>query len=114
MRKDVFRVILSMIPDDKMPEFGRLTAHNSAAVMMARSGNTTLEAVLDNLRVSSRFGWFSVYERGGQGKGSISLMHDFGPKYSASLGAAVLFHFGLAGIHPKVTTTDSSVTVEYR
>ena len=114
MRKDVFRVILEMLPDDKMEEFGRLTAsHGSATEILARSGAIDLEAVLENLRVSSRFGWFSVYEKKIKGRRTVSLIHDFGPKYSMSLGAAVSTQFALVGIRPKIMTTDSSVMVEY-
>ncbi len=114
MRKDVFRVILAMLPDDKMEELGRQTvSHGSAAEMLARSGAMNLEAVLENLRVSSRFGWFSVYEKKTGGRRTISLIHDFGPKYSTSLSAAVTSQFALVGIRPKITTTDSSVMVDY-
>ena len=113
MSRDVYRTYLSLIPDDKLKELGALTAETEDTVMLARSGTVTLDAVLDELRLLSRFGWNSFQQTKRNGKETISLVHDFGPRRSIVTAAYVMGLFALAGVHPKVTTTHSSVMVEY-
>jgi hypothetical protein len=114
MPKSSFRVILSIMSDDQLAEWGRTMVTESAdSVMAARKHNITIDSVLDNLRLSSRAGWFSIDEEGRSGKKAICMVHDFGPRGSVLLVATVMSLFGLVGVHPKVTTTNSTVTVEY-
>ena len=113
MSKDVYRTYLSLIPDDKLVELGKMNVKGEDTIMLARKGAVTLDAVLDYLRLLSRFGWFSLNETKRNGKEIISLIHDFGPRESVVLGAFVTSLFALAGVRPKVTTTNSSVMVEY-
>jgi hypothetical protein len=47
------------------------------------------------------------------GSVTICFMHDLGQRESAVLRSYFVTLFGLAGIHPQVITTDSSVVVEY-
>jgi hypothetical protein len=113
MSRDVYRTYLSLIPDDKLKELGALTAKSEDTVLLARSGTVTLDAVLDELRLLSRVGWNSFQQTKRNGKETISLVHDFGPRRSIVTAAYVTGLFALAGVHPKVTTTHSSVVVEY-
>jgi hypothetical protein len=113
MSRDVYRSYLSMIPDDKLKELGTLTASSEDTVLLVRSGTIDLDAVLDELRLLSRLGWNSFQHTKRNGKETISMVHDFGPRRSIVTAAFVTGLFALAGVHPKVTTTHSSVVVEY-
>jgi hypothetical protein len=114
MTKNTLRVVLSLIPDDKLSEFGRLAAKNGPdARMLARSHCITLDTVLDELRLWSRSGLFSLNEEKKNGNETISLIHDLGPRESVALGAYATGLFALVGVRPKITTTSSSVMVEY-
>src|SRR5208282_3989093 len=80
MTKNTLRVVLSLIPDDKLSEFGRLAAKNGPdARMLARSDCITVDTVLDELRLFSRSGWYSLNEAKRNGKKIISLIYDLGP-----------------------------------
>ena len=112
--KNMFRVLLSLIPDERLNELGRLTAESGPdAMMLARKGAVNLDTVLDDLRFCSRSGWFSLSEAKENGKLSISLVHDFGPRESIFLGAYATNLFALIDVHPKITITGSSVMIEY-
>jgi hypothetical protein len=113
MSRDVYRVTLGLIPDDKLSEYGRMSAKSEDTVMLARSGAVTLDAVLDELRLLSRLGWNSFQQTKRNGKETISLVHNLGPRYSLVCGSFVTGLFALAGVHTKVTTTNSSVLIEY-
>ena len=118
MTKNTLRAALSLIPDDKLSEFGRLAAKNGPdARMLARSDCITLDTVLDELRLVSRSGWYSLNEGKRAGKEVISLIHNLGPttgpRQSVVLSAYVTGLFALVGIRPKITTTSTSVTIEY-
>jgi hypothetical protein len=118
MTKNTLRVVLGLIPDDKLSEFGRLAAKNGAdARMLARSHYITVGTVLDELRLFSRSGWYSMNEEKKNGNEIISLIHDLGPttgpRQSVVLSAYITGLFALVGVRPKITTTSSSVMVEY-
>jgi hypothetical protein len=118
MTKNTLRVVFSLIPDDKLAEFGRLAAKNGPdARMLARSNKITLDTVLDELRLFSRSGWYSLKETKKNGQQVISLMYDIGPttgpRQSVVLSAYVTGLFALVGVRPKITTTSTSVTIEY-
>ncbi len=44
---------------------------------------------------------------------TLCFMHEFGPRQSVFLHSYFMSLFGLIGIHPKITSTDSSVMVQY-
>ena len=118
MTKNTLRVVLNLIPDDNLSEFGTLAAKNGAdARMLARSDCITVDTVLDELRLFSRSGWYSMNEEKKNGNEIISLIHDLGPttgpRQSVVLSAYVTGLFALAGVRPKIRTTSSSVMVEY-
>ena len=118
MTKNTLRAALSLIPDDKLSEFGRLAAKNGAdARMLARSDCITVDTVLDELRLFSRSGWYSLNEAKRNGREIISLIHDLGPttgpRQSTVLSAYATGLFALVGVRPKITTTSSSVMIEY-
>jgi hypothetical protein len=113
MSRDVYLALLNLVPDDKLGEVGIRSAKTEDTVMLARSGAINLQAVLDELNLISSFGWFSLHHSRTNGKESISLVHHLGPRYSAVLGTFVPSLFALAGVHTRVTTTQSSVMVEY-
>jgi hypothetical protein len=114
MPKDAYRVLLSLVPDDKLTEFGKLIAMRVQKTMMvARSNSISLDAALDELRQMSKSGWFSFHKTKNGEKRIITLVHDFGARYSVVSAAANMTLFGLVGISPKVSTTDSSVMIEY-
>ena len=112
--KDTYRMMLQLIPEDKLSEFGsELVKRWPTALMLARKGAITTDAVLNHLRDTSKMGFLSMYETKRNGTNIISLTHEFGPRYSTVLTAAVKGLFELVNVSPEVTTTDSSVTVEY-
>jgi len=114
LTKIAFRAFLSRIPDDDLAELGSLLAKDTpSAMMIARTGAVNLDAILDYLRFRSRAGWFSLHESKTNGKDILSFIHDFGPRDSVLLRSYFTSLFGLVGINPKITTTDSSVMVEY-
>ena len=114
LTKDAYRAFLSRIHDDELEELGPVLAHGTpSAMMLARKGSIDLDAVLDHLRFRSRFGWFSMQESQKNGRDTISFIHDFGPRESILLGAYLASLFGTVGVHPKITTTNSSVMVVY-
>jgi hypothetical protein len=114
LSKIAFRAFLSRIPDDELAELGSLLAKDTpSAMMLARTGAVNLDAILDYLHFRSRSGWFSFHESKNNGKEVLSFVHEFGPRDSVLLSSYFTSLFGLVGIHPKVTTTNSSVMVEY-
>jgi hypothetical protein len=114
MPKGAYRLVLSMMSDEKLIEFGA-AVHGAGpdALILARSGAITLDSILADMHIRSRGGWFSVSEVGRNGKRTITLMHDLGPRFSIVLGAGVTASCALIGVRPKITTTDSSVTAEF-
>jgi hypothetical protein len=114
MPKDTYRLALQLIPDDKLGEFGReLVKRYPTSLMLARKGAITIDAVLNELSDATKMGFFSLYEAERDGMKVISLTHDLGPRYSVVLSAAVTALFELVSVRPRITITDSSVTVEY-
>jgi len=114
MTKSTLRAALTLIPDDKLSEFGRLASKiGPDARMLARSQHISADTVLDELRLFSRSGFYSLNEERKNGADVISLIHDLGPRESVALAAYVNGLFALAKVHPRVTTTSSSVMIEY-
>ena len=114
MPKDAFRAMLRAIPDDKLSELGTGAVETGRDTMMlARSGTITMDSVLEDLRFLSRCGWCSLHEARVYGKTVITLAHEFGPRQSILMAADVENLFGLVGVHPRITTTNSSVVIEF-
>jgi hypothetical protein len=112
--KDTYRLMLQAIPDDRLGELGgELIKHWPTTLMLARKGAINPDAVLNHLRDTSKMGFFSLYEVQRNRMKVISLTHDFGPRYSVVLGAAVMGLYAMVDIRPQITTTDSSVTIEF-
>jgi hypothetical protein len=110
----MMHVFFRFLPEDKLSTVGaEVVEHAMVPLMLARKGEITLDAVLDNIQQGAVLGWYSCYQSRVNGKQVLSLTHDFGPKDSHVLAATVSKVFDLVGIRPKVTTTDSSVVVEY-
>jgi hypothetical protein len=114
MPKDSFRAILAAIPDDKLRGLGAgAVKAGRDTLMLTRSGAITLDAILEDIRFLSRCGWCSLHEAKVSGKTVITLAHEFGPRQSVLVAADVENSFGLVGIHPRITTTNSSVVIEF-
>jgi hypothetical protein len=112
--KSTYRFLLDMVPDDKLREWSKsMLKQSRESLLLARSGAITLDAVLDDLRLLSKSGFFSIDKAKRNGKETISLIHDLGPKASVSLSAYTEALFAQIGVSPKITTTNSSVMVEY-
>jgi len=114
MSRPVSISYLNMVPDEKLAELGRIDAKSEDAVLLARSGAITLDAVLDELQLLSRFGWFSYRREKINGEETINMAHDLGPRFSTVVGAYLAGVFALAGLHPKITTTSSSTMVRFQ
>jgi hypothetical protein len=113
--KSTLRAALSLIPDDKLREFGRLTAESGAdARMLARSNTISPDTILEELRLFSRTGLYSMSETSKGGARIISLTHDFGPRESVALGAFVDTIFAMVEFHPRIKTTNTSITFEVK
>jgi len=114
MMKDTYQTMLGMLPEDKLGELGEIIAKTSSrAMMLEKNGAITIEAILDELCLRSRSGYFFMYEAKGTKKRTISLIHEMGPRSSVVLEAYVMSLFGMIGIRPKVSATDSSIVFEY-
>jgi hypothetical protein len=114
MPKDAFRALLGAIPDCKLSELGTGAVKTGRDTMMlAKSGSISLNAILEDLHFLSRCGWFSLHEAKANGKTVITLVHEFGPRQSILMAADAVNLFGLVGIRPNVTTTNSSVMIEF-
>jgi hypothetical protein len=114
MPKDEYRALLKLIPDDKLEEFGRESVKCVPMTeIQARSGAITLDSILEEMRFISRCGWSSLRETKRNGKTQISVIHDFGPRYSVIVRVGVMNSFALVGVRPKIATTNSLVTIEY-
>ena len=112
--KETYRLMLQLIPDDKLDEFALESIKGwPMNLMLARNGIINTDAVLNQLRDFSKLGFLSFYETSRNGTKVISLNHEFGPKFTRVLAAGVTGLFKLVNIHPSVTATDSSVTIEY-
>lgn len=113
--KSTLRASLALIPDDKLVEFGRLAAQTgSDARMLARSNAINPETILEELRLLSRTGLFTMSETARRGAKIVSLTHDFGPRESVALCSFVESIFSFMDFHPKIKTTSSSVTFEIK
>jgi hypothetical protein len=82
-------------------------------MMPARSGEIGVDAVLDCLRFRSRAGWFSLTGSKRNWRESLCFTHDFGPKESVLLRSYFMSRFAMIGVRPEITSTSSSVMVEY-
>jgi hypothetical protein len=111
MSRPVYASYLNMVPEEKLAELGRIDAKSEDSVFLARSGAITLEAVLDELQLLSRSGWFSYHRAKMNGQDTIYMAHDLGPRFSTVIGAYLTGVFAMAGVHPKITTTSSSFMV---
>ena len=68
-------------------------------MILARSGATAQDAILDDLRLSARMSWSSKAEQKRNRKATASLFHDFGWRDSIFLAARVRSLFAQAGVH---------------
>ncbi|MGA2664874.1 MAG: hypothetical protein ABSF83_08025 [Nitrososphaerales archaeon] len=83
------------------------------SLMPARKGEVSPDAILDSLRLYSKVGWYSMHEAKRNGMECAAFIHGLGPKYSIILVASIKTLFAEVGLRPKITSTHSSVTVEY-
>jgi hypothetical protein len=113
MSRPVYASYLNMVPDEKLAELGRIDAKSEDSVFLARSGAITLDAVLDELQLLSRCGWFSYHREKINGEDTINMAHDLGPRFSTVVGAYLTGVFAMVGLHPKITTTSSSSMVRF-
>ena len=113
MSRPVYLSYLNLIPEEKLTELGRIDAKSEDAVLLARSGAITIDAVLDELRLLSRIGWFSFRQTTLNGESTISMTHDLGPRFSTVVAAYLAGVFAMAGVHAKVTTTTTSLMVKF-
>ena len=114
LTKVAYRALLGGIPDTKLDELGPVMAKGTpSAMMFARKGGVSLDAIMDYLRFRSRSGWFSMVESRRDGREVVCFMHDLGPRESTILRSYFKSLFGLVGVRPTVTAAGSSVVVEF-
>jgi len=112
--RSTFGLMLEFIPEERLLEFAKEVAkHWPTTMILARKGVITVDGILSQLHDESKMGFVSLYEVRNNGTRRVSLLHEFGQKYSTILGASTESLFALVGVRPKITTTSSLVTIEY-
>jgi hypothetical protein len=114
MPKELARMHFGRMSDDELVKSGEFVAtHIQNTLLVARDGGITLDAVLNELRHMAEEGWFSIHEDRTNGRRTVTLVHNLGRGYSIASKASNMALFGLVGVHPDITITDSLIKIEY-
>lgn len=108
------RFIVQGSPDETVAEAGRYAAGDIHKIfILAKHGEISLGGALEFLRDLSVYGkWFEYNQVDHEGKHTITLMHELGPKWSLFLSSYVQTLFDGIGIRPRLSSTDASVTFD--
>jgi hypothetical protein len=112
--RSAFERLLSVSSDEVVAELGRKAGSDTPkTIMFAKHGEVSLDAVLDYIRGGATYGGFAEYsEVEKQGKTVITLIHNLGPKGSIYLSNNLQSIFDVAGLHPKISSTEQAVLIE--
>lgn len=107
--------LLEGVTDAYAKDLGQRVGENLAqAGILSRHGSLSLESVLANLRMMGEYsGAFTFKEVHRPGRTTVTLFHKWGRKGSIYWGHYLLACFELVHLHPKLTTTEHSVTVAF-
>jgi len=109
-----YRKTLRAVPDDQVIELAKEVANNSGKVIiLARQGTISPKGVLDWLKdLADYANWFQYNEvLSPDGRRVITLTHDVGTKFSIFMVAYSKEMFGLAGMNPRLSSTEDSITI---
>jgi hypothetical protein len=106
--KDLF----DAIPDEKVAELGRLHGPRFKTFTIARWGEFSLPALLDDLRAIAEDGAFEYTEEVRDGRRTMQFIHMVGRKYSIYVMNALQAAFGALGVHPIISMTDNTIILE--
>jgi hypothetical protein len=114
MPKSLYTEFLSRVTEDDAKQIGVQCSRQVAkSLMLAKHGSVTSESIAEALRsYSDRAGYGRYNETSNGGKRIITIMHEFGPKHSASTAAHAESLYQLIGLKPRITTTDQAVIIE--
>jgi hypothetical protein len=107
-----FGLLLDGVSDEYAKESARKLALNIVqSQIMSRRGDLSLSAILEHFRTVSEYSKvFTLKEAESNGKKIITLYHRYGRKGSIWYLEYVVSLLELAGVHPKIKTTENSVT----
>ena len=106
--------LLNACSDEALIEVARSVVLDSPrAQMLAKYGTLSLSTVLDYMRTMIAYGgWGEYSEVENQGKLVITQTHDLGRKGSVFISNVLESIFGMVNIHPKMSSSEHSITIE--
>lgn len=109
---DGLRVLFEGVSDEYAKSSARQVAQNMIqSQIMSRRGDLSLSAILEYFRTVSEYSKvFTLKEAESNGKKIVTFYHRYGRKGSIWIHEYVVALLELAGVHPKIKTTDNSVT----
>ncbi len=111
LSRKTFGEILNSVSDDSLVKAAQ-TAGKSApiALIASKYGKVTVNSVLSYVHdLSAYANLFEYYEKNENERWTVTLMHELGPKWSIFLSYYIGEAFAIAGIQPKVKTSDRAV-----
>jgi len=114
LSRQTFGRLLNACPDEAISQTARLSGKDTPrAFMRAKYGVISLTTVLDYIRLAVVYGGYAEYSQvESQGKRTVTLMHNMGQKWSLLLCHYFESLFELIDLHPKITSSENSVTFE--
>ena len=105
-------MLLEGVSDEYAKAAARRLAQNVVqSQIMSKRGDLSLSTILEYFRTVSEYSKvFTLKEAESNGKKIVTVYHRYGPKGSIYFQEYVVCLMELAGIHPKIKTTDNAVT----
>lgn len=112
--RPTFRRVLDAAHDDAIIEAGQLAGDDVPKfLILAKDGVLSLQSVLAYLKNLADYGNFFEYADTLQdGKRTVTLAHELGPKGTLFLAHYVQTIFESIGVHPTFTLGDNSIIIE--
>jgi len=106
--KDIF----DAIPDEKIAKIGRTHGPRFKTFTIARWGEFTVPALIEDLRAIAEDGAFEYTEEVLDGRRTMQFIHMVGRKYSIYVMNALQAAFESLGVHPIISMTDNTILLE--
>lgn len=115
LTRKTFEAVLTAASDEALASGARSAGRSAPlALITAKWGKLTHNIVLEYVRdLSSYANLYEYNEMNDEGKQTITLMHELGPKWSIFLANYLGEAFSAAGAKPKVTTSDRAVIFSF-
>lgn len=111
LTRKTFEAVLNATTEEKLAAEARSAGKSAPiALMSSKWGKINPAVVIEYIRDLSAYANLYEYnEMNEEGKQTITLMHELGPKWSIFLANYLGEAFGVTGTKPKVTTSDRAV-----